>query len=173
TDVTISGEDFVSDHTPVAGDHLGATISVRDIDGDGIPDVIVGAPAPGLDQTNADAFPGQVYAVLGSKSLKAGITVHVGSIEQDVTIRRPAGTLSQISLAGSGDFNGDGISDIVVESFPKEDIFHGTAYIFFGAPLRAPAIASAQFREDLSQLLLTGSDFNGATRVEVNGSVLE
>src|SRR5262249_19916564 len=90
-----------------------------------------------------------------------------------VTIRRPAGTLSQISLAGSGDFNGDGISDIVVESFPKEDIFHGTAYIFFGAPLRAPAIASAQFREDLSQLLLTGSDFNGATRVEVNGSVLE
>jgi hypothetical protein len=154
---------------PTVGDHLGESIAVRDIDGDGIADIIVGAPAPKLDQSNADAFPGQVYVVLGSKSLPG--TVMVTSIDQDLTIRRAPGTFSHVSLAGSGDFNGDGISDIVVESFPG-NVPQGTAYIFFGAPLRAPEITSVRFKADASQLILTGTDFNGAARLEVNGLVL-
>jgi hypothetical protein len=104
---------------------------MQDVDGDGIADIIVGAPAPGLDQTNADAFPGQVYVVLGSKGLKAGTTLHVAFFEQDLTIRHSAGAATHISLAGSGDFNGDGISDIVVESFPASNVPQGTAYMFF------------------------------------------
>ena len=96
----------------------------------------------------------------------------VGSIEQDVTIRRPPNTLNQVSLAGSGDFNGDGISDILVESFRRNDIFHGTAYVFFGAPLRAPAISSVRFNGGASELILTGTDFSGRAQVQVNGSVL-
>ena len=170
--VNIEGVDLLSNRgTPMAaGDQLGAVIAVRDIDGDGLADVIVGAPAPKLDQLKSDGFPGQVYVVLGSKSL-AGTTLRVASIDQDLTIRRAPGTFNHVSLAGSGDFNGDGISDIVVQSFSYSNGAQGTAFIFFGAPLRAPSIDSARLQG--SQLVLSGSDFNGRTRLEVNGAVLE
>src|SRR5262249_25412250 len=113
---------------PTVGDHLGESIAIRDIDGDGIADVIVGAPAPKLDQFNSDVFPGQIYVVLGSKSLP-GTNVRVTSIDQDLTIRRASGTFSHVSLAGTGDFNGDGISDIVVQSYPASGVPQGTAHI--------------------------------------------
>jgi hypothetical protein len=75
-----------------------------------------------------------------------------------------------VRLAGSGDLNGDGISDIVVESLTSVNPAMKTAWVFFGAPLRVPVIAGAQFGQ--AQLVVMGTDFTGAARLEVNGTVL-
>jgi hypothetical protein len=92
-------------------DHLGHAVASRDVNGDGIDDLIITAPrADGPDNTREDA--GEAYVVFGSPSLEGSFDIALG--EQDRTILgADAGERLGTSLAG-GDLNGDGVDDIVL-----------------------------------------------------------
>ena len=90
---------------------LGAAVASGDVNGNGIDDLLIGAPrADGPD--NARDVAGEAYVVFGSPSLAGSFDLALG--EQDVTILGAnAGDRLGTSLA-SADLNGDGVGDIIL-----------------------------------------------------------
>jgi len=135
-DVIIYGAD--------AGDLLGFSLAVGNINGDAYPDVIVGAPqADGPDNSRTNV--GEVYVFFGGPSLASTAVRDLRTSSADVTIfgwgglpNTPSPDQMGTALA-AGDVNGDGLADIVVGapgvSGPdgKRDQA-GAVYVFFGAP---------------------------------------
>lgn len=48
----------------------------------------------------------------------------------------------------------------------------GAIYVYFGGPLLPPAINKAKFKQGKSRLTITGSEFTGNLRVEINGVII-
>jgi len=114
-DLTLFG-----DPSETSGDFFGSAIAgVGDFNGDGYPDFVV-----------------------GSHQLSTGVRIYFGgrslSRTPGVTLRSPigesAGDLFGFSVAGVGDVNGDGISDLVVgaPSTTATAAPVGAAYVYFG-----------------------------------------
>jgi hypothetical protein len=102
-DVTVAAAD--------TEDHLGHAVASGDVNGDGIDDLLIGAPrADGPD--NARDSAGEAYVVFGSPSLHGSFDIALA--EQDVTVlgANPDDRLGA-SLA-SGDLDGNGVADIIV-----------------------------------------------------------
>jgi hypothetical protein len=106
-------------------DESGSSVSgAGDVNGDGLPDVVVGAP--GAPQ-GADS--GHTYVVFGKSDTQAipladvvqgvGGFVLVGEASQD---------RSGSPVSGAGDINGDGLADVIVGAPGKG----GRAYVVFG-----------------------------------------
>lgn len=123
--IIISGEN-------VAYGRSGESLSgVGDFNGDGLDDLAVGAPSMG-------DWRGRVYLLFGSRSLGSHIALQdiatgSGGVAWDgVEENERAG----ISVSGVGDFNGDGLSDLVIGAFraPFESTANaGRAYVVFGS----------------------------------------
>ncbi len=123
------------------GDNLGVSVISGDLNGDGIDDVVVGAPGSnGLTNIRTDL--GEAYIIFGSPSL--GGTVDLAKIEQDFTLRPAEGFTRVGTTFAIGDVNGDGIDDLIAGG-PFGGRVEGTApgsrrttegevYIVFGAP---------------------------------------
>ena len=92
-------------------DDLGAAVASGDVNGDGVDDLLLGAPrADGPDDTRDRA--GEAYVVFGSASLQG--SVDIDRAEQDVTILG-ADPGDRLGLAVAGDdIDGDGIDDVVL-----------------------------------------------------------
>jgi hypothetical protein len=92
-------------------DDLGSAVDSGDVNGDGINDLLLGAPgADGPD--NARVGAGEAYITFGSPSLQGTFDIARG--EQDVMILgADAGDQLGVSLA-SGDVDGDGLVDIIL-----------------------------------------------------------
>jgi len=101
--VTVAGAD--------AEDDLGAAVAGGDVNGDGIDDLLIGAPrADGPDNGREGA--GEAYVLFGSPSLAGSFDIARG--EQDVTILgADRGDRLGASLASS-DLDGDGVQDIIL-----------------------------------------------------------
>ena len=137
-DVEISGE--------AAGHHFGASVVVADLDGDGAPEIIVGAPnarnsfAPSCEQ-------GKVY-VFKNAGRARGVVEARPSQTLDVrdTLSDDAETPSACALnpLGAGravavlDLDGDGALDLAVgaplASYPVAGKSHGAIVVFRGQP---------------------------------------
>ena len=102
-DVTVTAAD--------AEDDLGAAVASADVNGDGIDDLLIGAPrADGLDNSRRGA--GEAYVFFGSPSLRGSFDIALA--QQDVTILgADAADRLGTSLA-SGDLNSDGVDDIIL-----------------------------------------------------------
>ena len=100
-----------------ADDQLGRTAAAGDVNGDGIDDILLGAPfADGRDETRPDS--GAVYVIFGSPDLGAAVReVDVAQGQQDATIYgADEQDLTGFALAVA-DVSGDGIDDIIVGAF--------------------------------------------------------
>ena len=139
---------------------------MRDINGDGVPDILIGAPGATSNENGRFEYLSRAYVILGSTEIKSGAQINTGQSQQDITISFSSKTSGVGRQVGSGDFNGDGVSDILVGS-------DSAVYVFFGGPLRPPEITKAKYRSSSSDVIIFGTDLTGSARVEINGVVVD
>ena len=92
-------------------DELGGAVASGDVNGDGIDDLLIGAPrADGPDNSRRGA--GEAYVFFGSPSLRGSFDIALA--QQDVTILG-ADAIDRLGTSlASGDLNGDGVDDIIL-----------------------------------------------------------
>jgi FG-GAP repeat len=110
----------------------GAGVSVYgvgDVNGDGLDDVLVGAPFASAG--NGD---GQAYVVFGKPNSNT-LDVNLGGVVSGTggfaINAATAGGLSGAAVSGIGDINGDGLADLIVGA-PGDHANAGTSYVVFG-----------------------------------------
>ncbi|MBT3221625.1 MAG: hypothetical protein HN348_21295 [Proteobacteria bacterium] len=106
-----------------ADDNAGLSVSgVGDVNGDGLNDLLVGAPMESTGGSNA----GAAYLVLSSASGVMDLSTSTAKL-----IGEEPGDWAGFSVAGAGDVNGDGVPDLAVGA-PYTDDDAGTAYLVLG-----------------------------------------
>jgi hypothetical protein len=178
-DVTIRGADVndVSIDPCLPGDSLGASIASRDINGDGIADILIGAPyADGVNNAKKDS--GEAYLIYGSRELRSGDVIEIGSDSQDATILGKDKKSNLGRIVAAGDLNGDGKGDLIIGAInldrtPKEHFDAIAVYVYFGGQIRPPEITKVKYKKGASELQITGQGFTASTRVEINGELID
>ncbi len=117
-DLILVGQDF--------GDGFGRSVSTAgDFNGDGVGDVIVGATGDDNTQVNS----GSAFIFFGGK------TGTFSADDADVILNGQSDSDSfGIAVSTAGDFNGDGLGDVIVGAYFDDNNGEssGSAFIFFG-----------------------------------------
>jgi hypothetical protein len=155
-----------------ATDEAGSSVaSAGDVNGDGTPDVVVGAPDYWIDYTKMAA--GVAYVVFGKSSTA---TVDLGTPGQGYPILAAAHNRRiGRTVAGAGDVNGDGRADLVLGSAGADhdgQRVAGSAYVVFGqasGPVNLAALGAGGVRIDGPAGTSYGTSVAGAGDVNGDG----
>ena len=120
----LTGSDLRIDG-PLAGERLGASVATGDVNGDGITDMLFGAPQA---DRNSRADSGSVYVVFGTTQAGPVDLANLGSGGFRIDGASPNASFTE-GLA-TADFNGDGKDDIIIGA-PSVGS-GGTAYVVYG-----------------------------------------
>ncbi|WP_338430538.1 hypothetical protein [Synechococcus elongatus] len=135
-----------------AGDYSGRSVSnAGDVNGDGIDDLIIGAPG-------VNSAAGQSYVVFGKKGGRSA-DLNLSALDGSNGFRIngiAAGDQSGFSVSNTGDVNGDGIDDLIIGA-PRTNSAAGQSYVVFGK--------KSGFAADLNL-----STLNGSNGFRINGS---
>ena len=122
-------------------DALGLSVSnAGDINGDGIDDIILGAPFASSYETNGNAYVGESYVVFGQAQIGKDGSLELseldgknGFILEGIEENRLG--ISGLSVSNAGDVNGDGIDDLIIGApgaDPGGNNGAGESYLVFG-----------------------------------------
>ncbi|MDF5739469.1 integrin alpha [Nostoc sp. S13] len=119
-----------------ASDYSGSSVSnAGDINGDGIDDLIIGAP---YASPNRISNAGQSYVVFGRTNLGSGGTLNLSSLNGTNGFLINGFAISDysgFSVSKAGDINNDGIDDLIIGARRAEangDSTIGKSYVVFG-----------------------------------------
>ncbi|XP_064614129.1 integrin alpha-9-like [Liolophura sinensis] len=110
------------------GEYYGASLCTVDFDGDGLDDVVVGAPL-----FSSDKYPdvGKVYVYI-NRGKGLGLSSSTVTLTSPGVQGKPLARFGQV-VASIGDINQDGCEDLAVGA-PYEDDKVGAVYIYNGSP---------------------------------------
>jgi hypothetical protein len=127
---TLNGTDgFVVNGIDGGGSVSSSVSSAGDVNGDGVDDVIIGAP--GANEN---------YVVFGGPGVGAGGSLDLSSLDGTngfVLNGIDAGGLGSRSVSAAGDVNGDGVDDVIIGARyadPNGQSNAGESYVVFGGP---------------------------------------
>ncbi len=166
-DLTVYGAD--------PGDQLGRAAAAGDVNGDGIDDIILGAPfadGPAGERTDA----GEVYIVYGSGALGADVSAIDLRDGAPLTVYgATAGDLAGFAVAAAR-LNADAADDLIIGAFwaggPGDERTHaGEVYAVFGGPDRSSAVDIAGGQQDVTVYGAAADDRlgEGVAAGDVNG----
>jgi hypothetical protein len=137
----------------LAGDAVAAT---GDVDGDGSPDLLVGAPGFSTNEGAAYLF---TRVSAGAASLATASAIWTGESADDA---------AGMAVAGAGDTDGDGYDDLIVGAAGEDDAAPsaGAAYVILGPTTGTTSLASAD-----AKLLGTARDARAGAVVAGGGDV--
>lgn len=151
------GEQGVTIFGGARGDALGSFVLGADVNGDGVDDILVGAPgASGNEDPRTDQ--GQVYVFFGSQEL--GGTLDIAEAPEDLRITGAEGFSRVGHAIATGDVNGDGTKDIVLGApfagrepgtppgSPRTEV--GEVYVIFGSPDLGGQVSIARNQQDFT-----------------------
>ena len=115
-----------------AYDYAGRAVSsAGDVDGDGLDDLLVGAPFNG----DSGTYAGKAYLILGAS---LGATAEIDLADADYSfVAESANDLAGFSVSNAGDVDGDDLDDLLVGAYGSNDggTAAGKAYLILGASL--------------------------------------
>jgi len=111
---------------------LGYSVAAGDLDGDGAPDLIVGAP--GFGEAPLFFRRGAVYLILSRQGV-LGVDLDLANDDADAVVLGEAEQYAGVSVA-AGDLNSDGVADLVVGApraeGPDGESLLGAVFVFYG-----------------------------------------
>jgi hypothetical protein len=141
-DLSSGSQDFIA-YGEATYDFFGSAVASGDVNGDGISDLVIGAPY--------DNSGGRVYVVFGKKKL--GGSIDLSMEEPDILVQGTPGYETGFSV-GSADINGDGYDDIFIDSpdgagAGKNRVGTGEWAIVLGRKSFAPVIDLGNGEQDI------------------------
>ncbi|MFH0894906.1 MAG: gliding motility-associated C-terminal domain-containing protein [Bacteroidota bacterium] len=143
---------------PSAGAYFGYSVNLAgDVTNDGFSDVIIGAPR----LTNGNTEEGAVYVFYG-------FTTGVGPVPMWSFEGGQNNARLGNSVAGAGDVNGDGYSDVIVGSYQYDngEVDEGMAFVFHGSATGLSAVQNWSAESNQASALL---GFSVSSAGDVNG----
>ncbi|MGE0859957.1 MAG: hypothetical protein AB7P42_12690, partial [Gammaproteobacteria bacterium] len=156
-----------------AGDSSGSALGgAGDVNGDGLDDFVIGAPAA---DPNGDRS-GATYVVFGRAGGDfGGLSLSALDGADGFRLDGPAGVRSGWSVQATADFNGDGLADLVIGA---PYAFPGRTYVVFGRSAAFPASLDLDALDGLSGFVLEGFEANdqagwSVSAGDINGDGLD